>query len=96
MGMLDDSPMRKVSKPSEAPGRERYLSLEEKNRLLEACKESTNPYLYPLVALAILTAMRYSELITLKWEDVDFKGRRTITLNEAKNGIDVSSLYRRS
>ena len=45
-GWIDDSPMRKVSKPTEAPSRDRYLSLEEKDRLLAACKESTNPYLF--------------------------------------------------
>ncbi len=35
-GWLDDSPMRKVSKPSEAPGRNRFLNLEEKDRLLRS------------------------------------------------------------
>lgn len=84
-GWIDDSPMRKVSKPTEAPSRDRYLSLEEKDRLLEACKQSTNPYLFILVSLSILTAMRYSELIYLKWEDVDFS-LRTITLRKTKNG----------
>ncbi len=84
-GWLDDSPMRKVSKPSEAPGRDRFLSIEEKERLLAACKESANPSLYPLVSLSILTAMRFGELTKLKWEDVDF-AIRSITLLETKNG----------
>ena len=78
--------MRKVSKPSEGAGRDRFLSPDEKNRLLTACKESSNPNLYPLVALSILTAMRYSELINLRWEDVDFGESRSITLRETKNG----------
>lgn len=84
-GWLDDSPMRKVSKPSEAPGRNRFLSFEEKDRLLKACQASTNPYLYPLVSLALLTAMRYGELVSLRWADIDFE-RNTITLRETKNG----------
>jgi len=84
-GWLDDSPMRKVSKPSEGKGRERFLSLQEKDRLLEACKVSSNPFLYPLVNLSILTAMRFSELIQLKWEDVNFNAG-LITLSETKNG----------
>lgn len=84
-GWLDDSPMRKVTKPSEAPGRERFLSLQEKNRLLEACRASSNPFLYPLVSLSILTAMRFGELIKLKWEDIDFQ-TGTITLQKTKNG----------
>ncbi len=84
-GWLDSSPMQKVSKPQEAPARERFLSEEEKENLLQACRESVNPFLYPLVALSILTAMRFGELITLKWEDIDFK-LDFITLRETKNG----------
>lgn len=84
-GWLDDSPMRKVAKPSEAPGRNRFLSLEEKDRLLHACQASANPYLYPLVSLALLTGMRYGELVGLHWADIDFE-RGAITLRETKNG----------
>ncbi|HTJ53717.1 MAG TPA: site-specific integrase [Cyclobacteriaceae bacterium] len=84
-GWLDISPMQKVSKPSEAPSRDRFLSPEEKERLLKACKESPNPHLYPLVRLSILTAMRFSELINLQWEDVDFN-MRFIILRLTKNG----------
>lgn len=84
-GWLEDSPLRKVSKPKEAKGRDRFLSYEEKDRLLEACKISDNPFLYPLVGLSIITAMRYSELIKLVWEDVDFRSR-SISLRETKNG----------
>jgi integrase len=84
-GWLDSSPMQKVSKPKEAPGRDRFLSIEEKERLLIACQESYNPYLYPLVSLSLLTAMRFGELIHLKWEDIDFN-LQFITLRETKNG----------
>lgn len=84
-GWLDDNPMRKVSKPKEAAGRDRFLSIEEKDRLLAACKSSVNQNLYPLVSLSILTAMRYGELINLNWEDLHFHNR-TITLRETKNG----------
>lgn len=84
-GWLDDSPMRKVSKPTEAAGRDRFLSVEEKDRLLDACRSSTNSYLFSLVYLSILSAMRYSELINLQWSDIEFT-RRTITLQATKNG----------
>jgi integrase len=84
-GWIEDSPIRKVTKPSEAQGRERFLSIQEKDKLLEACKASTNPFLFPLVSLSILTAMRFGELIKLTWEDIDFHSRM-ITLRETKNG----------
>jgi integrase len=35
-GWIDENPMFKISKPKEARGRDRFLSLEEKTRLLEA------------------------------------------------------------
>lgn len=84
-GWLEDSPMRKVTKPTEAKGRDRLLRLDEKDRLLEACKRSSSPYLYPIVSLALLTGMRYGEIVKLRWEDIDFEHRR-ITLHQTKNG----------
>lgn len=84
-GWLEDSPIKKVSKPSEAPGRDRFLSFNEKDRLLIACQASPNPYLYPLVNLSIQTAMRFGELINLRWEDIDFQQRKII-LKKTKNG----------
>jgi integrase len=84
-GWLEDSPMRKVTKPKEARGRVRFLSPDERSRLLSACKESSNAYLYPVVVLALSTGMRQAEIMTLRWENIDLqKGR--IVLHETKNG----------
>ncbi|HUD00807.1 MAG TPA: site-specific integrase, partial [Rhabdochlamydiaceae bacterium] len=84
-GWLEDSPMRKVSKPKEPRGRVRYLETEERERLLQACRESKNPYLYTVVVTALSTGMRRSEILNLTYRDVDLdKGR--ITLHETKNG----------
>lgn len=82
---LDDTPMRKVSSLSEGNGRNRLLSLEEKDRLLEACKESPNPHLYNIVSLALLTGMRQGEILTLTFESCDFQNK-LITLEKTKNG----------
>jgi integrase len=84
-GWLEDSPMRKVSKPRESRGRVRFLDDSERERLLQACKESTNPHLYPVVMIAISTGMRYSEIMNLTWDDVDLNQKRII-LHETKNG----------
>jgi len=84
-GWLDDSPMRKVSKPSEGQGRNRLLSIEEKNRLLHTCKLSPNPHLHSIVSLALLTGMRFGEIVGLKWEDIDY-ANKIITLEKTKNG----------
>lgn len=84
-GWLEDSPMRKVSKPKEPRGRVRFLDEHELDRLLQACRESHNSSLYTVVMLAVSTGMRHGELINLTWPDVDFK-RKRITLHETKNG----------
>ncbi len=84
-GWLEDSPMRKVTKPKEARGRVRFLSDDERMRLLKACKESSNPYLYPVVVLALSTGMRQGEIMNLTWDTVDLNQGRAI-LHETKNG----------
>jgi integrase len=84
-GWLDDSPMRKVSKPKEPRGRVRFLSNEERERLLEECKASRNPHLYIVVMLALSCGARKTELVSLRWPDVDLK-RSTLTFQETKNG----------
>jgi len=96
MGWLDDSPMRKVKKPALPRGRIRFLSEDatcpngkkidgERPRLLKACEESSNPYLYPVVVLALSTGMRQGEIMGLTWEDLDLHQGRA-TLHETKNG----------
>lgn len=84
-GWIEDSPIRKVTKPKEARGRVRFLDDDERSRLLIACKDSANPYLHTIVVLALSTGMRQAEILNLKWSDVDLdKGR--VILRETKNG----------
>ncbi len=84
-GWIDDTPMRKVTKPKESRGRVRFLSDDERAHLLNACKESSNAYLYPAVVLALSTGMRSGEIMGLTWEVVDLNRGRAI-LHETKNG----------
>lgn len=81
---IQENPMRKISKLSEPRGRVRFLDDKERERLLEACKVSTNPQLHILVVLALSTGARHGELITLRWREVDWH-RRVITLHDTKN-----------
>jgi integrase len=84
-GWLDDSPMRKVARPAEPDGRVRFLSDVEREALLNACRESRNPWLYSAVVVSLSTGMRKGELMGLRWPDVDLT-RGRITLRETKNG----------
>ncbi|MGZ8927862.1 MAG: tyrosine-type recombinase/integrase [Methylobacter sp.] len=82
---IEDSPVRKVKKPKEPRGRVRFLDDGERQRLLKACKESKNDWLYLCVILALSTGMRQGELMGLKWQDVNLKDG-FIILHETKNG----------
>ncbi len=77
-GWLDDTPMRKVAKPREPRGRVRFLSDDERGRLLRACESSTSAYLYPIVVLALSTGMRRGEIMNLTWDRVDIQRRLVI------------------
>lgn len=92
---LESSPIRKVKKEKEPRGRVRFLSDDdvsltgekiegERTRLLKACQQSSNTYLYPVVVLALSTGMRQGEIMNLTWDDVDLRQGR-ITLHETKN-----------
>ena len=83
-GWMENSPMRKVKKPREPRGRVRFLSEEERERLLEACLQSNNPYLYLVVVIALSTGMRQGEIMGMTWDEVDLTLGR-ITLYDTKN-----------
>jgi integrase len=82
---LEDSPMRNVKKPKESRGRVRFLDDAERERLLQACKESSNGWLHLCVILALSTGMRQGELMGLRWQDVNLKDG-FIILQHTKNG----------
>lgn len=84
-GWLPSNPTKKVSRPVEPRGRDRFLTDKEREKLLKACEESDNEKIYSLVILALSTGARRNELLTLKWLHVDFK-RRVILLEDTKNG----------
>lgn len=84
-GWLEDSPIRKVVKPREPRGRVRFLDDDERERLLQECQKSLNPYLYTIVVLALSTGMRQAEILNLTWADIDLNKERIILL-ETKNG----------
>jgi len=83
-GWIDDNPIRKVSKPKESRGRIRFLLDDERERLLKACKESSNPFLYPIVVLALSTGARRGEILSIRLNQIDLE-RGTITFFETKN-----------
>lgn len=84
-GWMQENPMMKIKKLKEPRGRVRYLSDEERLRLMQACQESSSPFLYILVVLGISTGARKMEIRSLEWKDVDLN-RGMIILHDTKNG----------
>lgn len=82
---LPDSPVRRVSKLKEPRGRVRWLDEKERVRLLQACAASDDSRLYPLAVLALSTGARKSELLGLRWPDVDLQ-KGLAVLHNTKNG----------
>ncbi len=84
-GIHVHNPVRDIRLPADNRPRDRRLQAGEEARLLEACREARNPWLLPIVQLALETAMRQGELIRLHWEHIDLN-RRTAHLPDTKNG----------
>ncbi len=82
---LNFNPVAGIRKPTAGKGRERRLYKDEEPRLLAAVDQHTNPMLGWVVRLALETAMRKNEILSLHKQDVDMQ-RRTILLIDTKNG----------
>ncbi len=80
-----ENPVQKIIRPKENKPRDRYLDREEVQRLLQACQKSKNPYLHSIITFALGTGARKSEILGLKWADVDFD-RCTAIFRDTKNG----------
>lgn len=83
--LIERNPVRLLERLPESRGRKRFLSDEEREALLEACKQSKDARLYPLVVLALSTGARRGELLELRWSDLDLE-RGAAVLRDTKNG----------
>jgi integrase len=78
--------------PKDSKPRDRYLTLDEIQRLLTICKhEKDHPQIYPVVFLTINTGMRFSEVTNIKLEDLD-TANKSIILPTTKN-TDPHMIY---
>ncbi len=71
----------KVKQLKEENTRLRFLNIEECQTLIDCCAE----HLKPIVTVALHTGMRLSEILNLKWSQVDLK-HGFILLDITKNG----------
>ena len=86
-GINVPNPVQMVRKPQSPQARLRVLSDVEIQKLLQALEPTgrQSHWTKPAVQLALATAMRRGELLSLRWEHVDLLGR-TAFLPDTKNG----------
>jgi integrase len=84
-GYVDVNIVRNVVIDDDTQLRNRVLSSDERQRLIQACQESHWHKLYLLVVMAMTTGARKGELMNLRWCDVNFKDS-TGYLGDTKNG----------
>jgi integrase len=86
-GINAANPVALVRKPTQPKGRDRVLTPVEREQLLAQLQPTgrRNVWMLPLVVIALETAMRRSELLALRWVDINLE-RRTATLHMTKNG----------
>jgi integrase len=83
--VLSSNPVDLIRIPNGVRRRQRRLEVGEWEKLRLASKDCTNPYTWPAVMLALYTGMRRSELLRLRWVDLDMKAHLA-HLRDTKNG----------
>ena len=80
--LLEKSPMAGMKFLRENNARTRYLSVEESNRLIEAC---VAPHVRAICLVASHAGLRLSEILNLRWQHVDLSSG-LILIPDSKNG----------
>jgi HAD superfamily hydrolase (TIGR01549 family) len=81
---LTHNPVATIRKPSPGKSRDRRLTGDEEQRLLDAVEAHSNPMLAWVVTMAIETGMRQSEIVNLRLQHVDLQSR-VVRLFDTKN-----------
>ena len=81
------NPIRDIEFPKGSTARTRRLVSDEKERLLTAASLQRNIYIGSIIEFAIETGMRRSEILKLRWCDVDLENGFA-SLYDTKNGED--------
>ena len=83
-GWIAHRPAR-ISRFKEDKGRIVYLTVEQCSRVLESAKHDVSPHVYLYSLIALSTAMRMSEILSIRRQNVDV-ARRRIFVPQAKAG----------
>jgi integrase len=96
---IRENPFKRLRMPEDARPRERRLLGEDQARLDAAISDRSTWYLRPFLILLVETGMRRGELLSIRWQDVDFSNS-TVQILKTKNGhprrIPLTPLARRT
>lgn len=84
-GYCKDNPVLRVRKPKPAPGRTRRLLPREERMIMRYAAQHRTADLHPILVIALETAMRQGEILSLRWENIDLR-KRIARLPITKNG----------
>jgi len=84
--VLPSNPVQQVKMPRAGNPRVWRAYPGELEKLLKACEASRCRWLPAVIQLAVETGMRRSELLAMRWDDVDLEAR-TVVLRNTKNGF---------
>ena len=82
--LANDNPVKRVRKDRVNNQIERWLTLDEERRLLDASPK----WLRDIIVFAINTGMRQSEILDLKWGQIDMD-RRTLTIYSKRTEMSI-------
>jgi integrase len=88
---LESNPVMRVRRLKEAPARCLYLDREEFGRVMAAARRAAHPDLLLAILLAVTTGARRSEILGLRWTQVDLD-RRSIVLHSGQTKNDQARL----
>jgi integrase len=83
--VLPSNPVHQVKLPRPNNPRERRATTSELGRLLAACETTGSVWLPAVIQLSVERGMRRSDLLAMRWDDVDLEVR-TVLLRNTKNG----------
>lgn len=70
-GICDENPVSKVRKTKPPPGRDRRLTPREDRLILRYAHSHANLELYSIIVIALESAMRQGEILSMTWEHVN-------------------------
>lgn len=79
------NPLRSIKKPSPGRRKNRYFTIEEITKIHDLCAASNSSCIQPIFTIALHTGMRRGEILSLRWEYIDFD-EKEIHIPTSKTG----------